>query len=78
MYKNSLKLRNIADLQALTPGRVKKITLYKQVFKPWFKQNLLLKFGHICNYNSDLRVPVSEYFKTYCEISLTALQVIII
>ena len=27
MYKNSLKLRNIADLQALTPGRVKKITL---------------------------------------------------
>ena len=24
MYKNSLKLRNIADLQALTPGRVKK------------------------------------------------------
>ena len=31
MYKNSLKLRKIADLQALTPGRVKKITLYLQV-----------------------------------------------
>ena len=27
MYKNSVKLCNIADLQALTPGRVKKITL---------------------------------------------------
>ena len=27
MYKNSLNLRNIADLQALTPGRVKNITL---------------------------------------------------
>ena len=26
MYKNSLKLRNIADLQALTQGCVKKIT----------------------------------------------------
>ena len=26
--KNSSKLHNIADLQALTPGRVKKITLY--------------------------------------------------
>ena len=27
MYKNSLKPCNIADLHALTPGRVKKITL---------------------------------------------------
>ena len=26
-YKNCLKLLNIADLQALTPGRVKKMTL---------------------------------------------------
>ena len=28
--QKSLKLRNIADIQALTPGRVKKITLYIQ------------------------------------------------
>ena len=28
MYKNSLKLHNKANLQALTLGRVKKITLY--------------------------------------------------
>ena len=30
-YKNCLKLLNIADLQALTPGRVKKMTLYYEI-----------------------------------------------
>ena len=35
MYKNSLKHRNIADLQALTPGRLKKITLYWYIIIIW-------------------------------------------
>ena len=30
-YKNCSKHLNIADLQALTPGRVKKITLYYEI-----------------------------------------------
>merc|ERR1739836_186086 len=40
MYKNSLKLCNIADLQALTPGRVKKITLYNISHHAWRVLNL--------------------------------------